>query len=140
MGSTVEKIPRRGFLVGACIAVAAGASGCLDGGGDLAHYVDAYNDGAEIRNVHVRVATEDGETLFQELFRLESGVGDETRRPFDGAPATITVTVDGRRPRTFDWPVTECEGAESAGGAEVTVTADGSIDIAASCNTVRLSD
>ncbi|WP_459191194.1 hypothetical protein [Halosimplex sp. J119] len=135
---------RRALLAGGCATVVGALSGCpgAPGSDDLAHYVEAFNYAEGTHNVFVRVTNAEGEDLYRQQFRLGPDRAEEDTNPFTGDPATIAVTVDGSEPVERDWPENRCEerGIRSAGGAEVRIGEDGTVEVALSCDTVAADD
>ncbi|MFC6766356.1 hypothetical protein [Natrinema soli] len=61
-----------------------------------------YNGSDEQHVFAATVTNENDETIFKEEFDLDPNTGDENW-VIEGTPATITVTIDDRKPVMFSW-------------------------------------
>lgn len=66
------------------------------------HSLDVYNGDDDQHVFAVSVTNEDNEVIFENEFNLEANTGDENL-VIEGTPATISVTVDDRKPETLPW-------------------------------------
>lgn len=129
------------LVAAGCVSAGSGCTTNLLGSHKLAHEVEVFNYARKAHNLYVNVEDDAEKTLFQEMYRLNVGKGDETSEPFDGAPSKVRITLDGKSPKTYEWPQPNCEerGVRSAGGIKVIIIRDNTIRIDATCNTVTTS-
>ncbi|ERG92118.1 MAG: hypothetical protein J07HQW1_02153 [Haloquadratum walsbyi J07HQW1] len=118
-----------------CLGVA-GLSGCSEvlSSRELGHTVEVFNTMESTETFAVEVTNRTDETLYRRKFRLRGGYGEEGTEAFGGTPIQIIVTNDRLGTVRRQWPETDCEGSQSAGGVDLYLTAE-EVQLGVDCNT-----